>query len=288
MSKKNKMIAFKINEISAVDRPAQEHARMLIMKRDEPKPKETVMKLTAEQQAAQDEAIAKAVADAVKKTNDEAKAKADAEIAVAKKFGEFNDAEKAHYNSLDEAGKKDFMLKSAEQRKDVIAAEIAKAADKDPVVYKANDGTEYRKSAGDNMIALAKRADEAEKIAKSEREIREGNELKKRATELFPNMAGTPEVKAALLKSIEGIADETTRKAALESAKAGDAALKAAFNSVGNSRSVADGSAQDNFDKGLAKFQADQKLTSVAKATQEFLKTAEGTALYEATQVTAN
>ena len=286
--KRTKMLSLKINEISAVDRPAQEHARMVLMKRDGTQPvikKETTMEFTAEQKAAQEAAITKAVETALAGET----AKNAAALEVAKKFGEFNDAEKAHYNSLDEAGKKDFMTKSAEQRADVIKAEIAKAAEKDPVIYKSDAGIEYRKSVGEQVIALAKQNDENAKALAVEKGIREGEALQKRALETFPNMAGTPAIKAAYLKGIESIADEATRKSALEAAVAGDKALKAAFGKVGNSQHSAEaGSAQAEFDAGLKKYQEDNKVTSVAKATQAFLKTADGKALYQATQVKSN
>ena len=292
MTKKFKMLSLKINEISAVDRPAQEHARMVIMKRDTTQPvikKETTMQLTEEQKAAIETEKNAAVTKAVTEALAAEATKNAAALEVAKKFGEFNDAEKAHYNSLDESGKKDFMTKSAEQRADVIKAEIAKAADKDPVVYKSDAGVEYRKSQGEAVVNMAKQLDATTKDLAVEKAAREGAALEKRAVEQFPNMAGTPAVKAAYLKGIESIADETVRKAALEAAIAGDKALKAAFGTVGNSKHTVEGSAQDSFDKALAKYQADNKINTVAKATQSFLKTADGKSLYQATQTpTAN
>src|SRR5690606_20534009 len=167
--------------------------------------------------------------------------------------------EKAHYNGLADDKKDEFLNKSAEDRKTILA----KAAEGDPVVYKAEDGTEYRKSAGEQMIALAKKADEAVKTANAEKAARENSELKKRAEETFKNLPGTVDEKAALLKAVESIPDEKAREAALKSIKAGDSALAAAFTrkGAGGGNTPETDSANEQLNTMAKKYATDNKVS---------------------------
>lgn len=215
----------------------------------------------------------------LKKQHDAEMAKKDAELKKAKTLAELNDAEKAHYGKLDDKAKDEFLSKTAEQRK-AIVDDIAKG---DPVVYKSADGVEYRKSDGEKVIALAKKADDAEKIAKAEKEARETNDLKKRANESFKNLPGTEDEKAALLKSIEAISDEKVREAVLKSVKAGDTAISAAFVRKGASNSGADDAqteASVKLDTLAKKYATDNKI-SFAKAYDAVIQTEEGRKLYD-------
>ncbi len=281
--KRTIMRAFKIDEISGVDKPAQEHARMIICKRADPKtnnPKENNMPNKdalknddGNKDVKTQEQLDQAAAENTKLKDD---------LATANQVAGLNDAEKEIYNEGDDAAKKAFLAKSKDERTELVKKRAIEKADKNPVVYKSADGTEFRKSDDERLISFAKKADEAEKIAKAERELREGNELKKRALETFPNTPGDEDTKAAMLKAIESISDEKVRKAALESAIAGDKAIKAAFSTVGNpGRSGEALSAADELKKQADEYAATHKCT-YEKAYLEVTKTAEGAKLFKA------
>ncbi len=70
------------------------------------------------------------------------------ELRIAKAYGSLNDVEKSHYNSLDDDGKSGFLKLDAEGRGNAIE----KAKGDDPVVYTAEDGTEFRKSDDPRVI----------------------------------------------------------------------------------------------------------------------------------------
>jgi hypothetical protein len=79
------------------------------------------------------------------------------------------------------------------------------------------------------LALLEKSAKEADDLRKAAEYV----ELKKRAVEVMPNMAGTEDSKAALLKSVESIGDEAVRSDILKSLKAADAAVKKSFEERG-------------------------------------------------------
>lgn len=213
-----------------------------------------------------------------KEEMDAAIAKAEAATAKANQLAALNDVEKEHLGTLTtEADKDAFLAKSADERKSIIT----KKAEGDPVVYKAADGTEYRKSAGDVIIALVKRADASDALAKSEKEKRENAELAKRANEEFKNLPGTEAEKAALLKSLESIPDEAARKSAIAAVKAGDSAISDAYTRKGaGGGSVTESPAVAQLDTMAKKYAADNKV-DFAKAYTHVVNTPEGSKLYE-------
>lgn len=94
------------------------------------------------------------------------------------------------------------------------------------------DGEKILKSAvpAPLLARLEKQSKELEDIRKAA----ELTELKKRATETMPNMAGTDDEKAALMKSVESISDESVRDAVIKSLKAADAAVAKSFKELGS------------------------------------------------------
>jgi hypothetical protein len=131
---------------------------------------------------------------------------------------------KAHYDGLTPAEKKKFMALSVDDQK---AKAIAKNAD-DPVVFKTADGIEIRKSAGDLVVMLAKKADaQAETIAKLEGGLSEAS-IAKRAAAL-PHVPNAE----ALLKAADLIADDGDRAKSLEAITAMNKALAPRFSRVG-------------------------------------------------------
>jgi hypothetical protein len=191
------------------------------------------------------------------------------------------EAQHAHYSKLAAADAEAFIAKSSAER-DAVLAEIAKA---DPVVFKGElTGFEVRKSQGDFALKLAESAEKSAKQAKDalaaaeiEKAAREATELKKRAAETMPHLAGSDDVHCAILKAVESIADEKLRGEALT-------ALKAA-NDAAKSRSVAKGvnpgadpveqTASEKLDEITMKYAADHKVDRPT-ARVEVLKTVEG------------
>lgn len=121
------------------------------------------------------------------------------EIAVLKLSPE----RKAHFDTLDESGQTAFLAKSADDQ----AADIAKAASADPVVYTCKDGTEIRKSDGGVAVQLAKRADEqGVELAKLKGDL-SGTTIEKRAGDDYPNVAKATAV--SMLKSAAAVGEDT-------------------------------------------------------------------------------
>lgn len=208
---------------------------------------------------------------------DAAIAKNAADLAKANKIAAMNDVQKAHYNSLSEIDKEVFLAKSIDEQNAIIK----NLESANPVVYKAADGSEFRKNDDPRLVAMAKAADANAKVAKAATEALEKSDLEKRAAEMFPNSPGTVEEKGAMLKALESISDETVRKNAIASAKAGDAALAAAFTRKGHGGgSNPDNTSADELDKMAKKHAADNNV-SYAKAYDAVIQTEAGAKLYD-------
>lgn len=236
--KYNVMRQFRIDEISGVDNPAQKGARALICKRD---PQPETKKMTKEDQDLLDAEKAKVT-------------KLESELAVEKTMSGMSDVEKAHYSMLDEAGKVAFRAASADIRK----TDIAKVSDSNPIVYKSDEGVEFRKSDDPRLAEFAKRLDAEAKIRKASDEKIARNALEKRAGDEIPNLPGDADVKCAVLKAVDAITDEKSREGALALLKAGNAAIKSAFDSKGASTAPAEGSPEAQLE-ALAKARAIEK-----------------------------
>lgn len=208
-------------------------------------------------------------------------AKAQAGETVAKKLAALNDAEKAHYNTLSDADKETFLGKSAEDRTGIIK----NLSDANPVVFKSASGAEFRKNDDPRLIEMAKQSDSNAAIAKAATDALANNDLQKRATDLFKNSPGTAEDKSAMLKALEAIPDEALRKKAIETAKAGDAALAAAFTrkgATGGKDSTEKGAATEQLDE-MAKEHAKVNKCSFEKAYDTVIQSPEGKPLYQQT-----
>jgi hypothetical protein len=214
--------------------------------------------------------LEKAVADLTKR--------AETAEAIAKLSG----VEKAHYDKLGDADKPGFLAKSADDRK----AEIAKAGDADPVVYKSADGVEFRKSDDPRLVAMAKRADEADRIAKAERETRETAEFTKRAETEIGHLPGDAALKGKVLKHLAS-APEDVAKAADTMLKAGDSAIAKSFTKFGVAGGDPTGDNPEAKLNSLAKAHAEKNNVSFAKAYSAVLDTEEGKRLYAETRQAA-
>jgi hypothetical protein len=120
------------------------------------------------------------------------------------------------------------------------------------------------------LVRLEKQAKELEDIKKAAEMV----DLKKRAVENMPNMAGTDDEKAALMKSVESISDASLREGVLKSLKAADAAVAKSFKEIG-SQAVDETSATSRLEK-MAKDKAAADGTSYHRAYAEITKSGEG------------
>lgn len=157
-----------------------------------------------------------------------------AELDQTKKLLELTDAQRAHLAKLAEPARAAFLAKSATERQAEVDAETRKAADADPVEYTSPVTKRvYRRSAGVDVIELAKRADESEARAQKAADDAANERCEKRAAAELPRYPGELKVRAAIVKALEGIADEPTRKAAFEAIAAGNTALSGTFEKRG-------------------------------------------------------
>lgn len=191
-----------------------------------------------------------------------------------------------HYDSLDTDEARDaFLAKDAGAQK----LELEKAAGDDPVVYTTLDGIEIRKSAGEPVITALKNADEARRETAIEKAARQNLELEKRVNDELGNVGGELVGKKALLKAVDGIADETQRAAALSVLKSANKVAETSGifekRGTGATPSIEKGSPEGQLEE-LAKARASKDGISFEKAYDAVLTTPEGAQLYA--QVTAS
>lgn len=223
----------KLREISAVDDPAQVHARALIMKRKtemvdckncqgkgcemcgQPgKPAVKSGKLAASEGG--DQTVSKEI-----DMSDEAKKVADLEKQVADLTKRAAEAELQVAELTKSIAKKDEEIADVKKAKE--------AAEKDEVIKVGE--TEVKKSAvGESIFAVVKAQQED---IRKEREAREEVELTKRAETEFPSLPGEPIAKAKVLKAVARMSEED-RKALETMLKAGEAAMKTNFGASGH------------------------------------------------------
>lgn len=179
---------------------------------------------------------------------------AQAENARLTKMLDLNDAERAFMKALPKEQHDAFLAATPAER----ASQLQKAADANAVVYKADDGREFRKSDDPRLIAEVKRGDEQARELKKAREEQANEQFAKRADDEIPNLPGTRAERGAMLKALEALpADQ--KEAALKSMKAGSNALAGTFKRHGH----ADGSGGE---AGTPEQQLEKKAQEIAKA----------------------
>jgi hypothetical protein len=191
-----------------------------------------------------------------------------AELAEAKQLAELTDAEKEFLKGLDDKAK--FLALDAKERE----AELAKAEDADPVVYTTEDGLEIRKSAGDVVLALAKKADQELKARQELEKKAADADLAKRASEL--KLPGGEDAKKALLKALDSLSGDE-QKAALELLSVNTERLEQATKQLGTKKSDSDSDPVEAIAEKLRK--EDPKLTQ-EQAYAKALQTPEGLAAF--------
>jgi hypothetical protein len=185
-----------------------------------------------------------------------------------------------HYDGLpDDAARDAFLEKDAAGQQ----VELEKSTGSDPVVYTTLDGLDIRKSAGEPLIAALKSADAGRREAALEKAHRVNLELEKRAETELKSLGGTMTGKKALLKALDGIEDESLRKAAQEvlTSAAEIAGKGNLFEKRGSGAAapIEKGSAETQLEK-MAQDRAKEKSISFEKAYDEMLNTEDGQKLY--------
>lgn len=200
----------RIDEISAVDRPAQTPARAVLIKR-----------------AAQNEQPAEGAAPGLQKgTNpggitsnppnntmtaelqkqiDESKAQVEQltkRAERAERLASLSDVQKAHLNALPAEQQEPFLALEPKAREQIVTAAVAKSADSNPIV-ETIDGEPFRKNDDPRMLKMAKQiqTERAERL-KVEKQAR-SERLTKRAGEELNKLPGKDLAKVALLDVIE-------------------------------------------------------------------------------------
>ena len=157
-----------------------------------------------------------------------------AQVASLTAVAALSGVHKAHYDTLGDSEKEAFVKMDAADRDKAIKAEEAAKADADPVVYKCEaTGEEFRKSDDQRMVSMAKQMDEDRKETIRLQKKSADDDLTKRAEDDLSHFPGDLTVRKSILKAVDGIEDEDTRKAALDALKAQDAKLAPAFTTVG-------------------------------------------------------
>lgn len=320
MGKTKKILnRIRIDEISAVDRPAQEDAIMTIMKRadETPNPTETMTEDSNMNGEVAEEVVAEVVeTEEVKATEEvtEEAPEADAEVEKAEEAEteEEDEEEKGYEKSLSDLTAELEVLQSelalaksvaelSDAEKEVFAsiegeearteflgksaderAElIAKAADENAVIYKSLDGVEFTAQDDERLVSLAKQADEykAQLVAAEEASIEKS--YNERAETQLAHLPGELVTKNAVLRAIDGIEDEAVREQALSMLKAQSVAIEEQFVTKGVEGEEAEGDL-GGLEKMAAAY-AEEHDTTLSKAYSEVLRTPEGRNLYNQT-----
>lgn len=230
---------------------------------------ETPMTKTAEEIAAEAQAVEKRVKDAEDRA------------VRAEALASMTDVQKAHYGTLSPEAQAEYLGASPDKRQSAVE----KAAGDDPVVYTTLAGEEIRKSAGSLLRNLAKRADESEKDLAVEKAARERDTFAKRAKEELSNLPGEESAQVALLKAVAGIPDEADRKAVGEILVAANTGVSKAFETAG----TVDGGSGDasgaeaKLDK-MAQTHFEANGGSFQKSYKAVLGTPEGRELFKQTR----
>lgn len=207
------------------------------------------------------EAVAKSIADLT--------TRAERAEAIMK----LNADERGLFDGLNAEAQTSFLAKSASERADAVR----QSRDANAVVYTAKNGDVFRKNDDPRMVKMAQERDEEK--GRTEKALNDlaMERLTKRAEAEMAHCPGTPEVRAGILKALEGV------PGAVEFIKAADASLAKAFKPSGTTGASAAGAelmkAEDRLEV-LAKAYATEHKCSIEKARDLVLDTPEGAKLY--------
>lgn len=183
--------------------------------------------------------------------------------------------QREYFDEQNDAGKEEFLGKSTEEQ----TAVLKNAKDSDPVIYKALDGRQLRKSDGENFVAEVKRNDSLQNELAEGRAITKRAGFEKRADSELGHMVGETMAKADLLEAVSML-PEAKQEKVLEILKASDAGVGKAQKTIGSTAGANDDSSVDDQLDAMAKSLAKDEKISFAKAYQKIMKTPEARELW--------
>lgn len=125
-------------------------------------------------------------------------------------IGQMSPDHKDYYDSLAKK-EQDLFLDSSYSERDSL---VAKSKEKDKVIYKSADGTEYRVSDGEAVAKIAREKDEMAKTIKEMQEKSDNDELTQRVKE-YGIFKEDSDLGKSVLKAFDSISDESQKEAAL-------------------------------------------------------------------------
>lgn len=244
-----------LNEISAVDDPAQPTAKATIFKRAGTSGEHT----NPEEESMTPEEIEKKVSEAVTAKETELTKAFDEKLDEAVKLAfetmfAFDGDELELFKAKSKEDQDELMKLTPEERKKKLKDE--KATDE---VVKF-EGKEIAKSAvGDATFALYKRLEAMDVEVAKAKEAEEFAKLEKRASEEFANLPGTDVEKASILKAVNSL-DAEVKKNLEAILKAANEGQKEAFVKKGSDKAI------DLDDIAVKKAALDSKVSEIMKA----------------------
>lgn len=274
-----------LDEISFVDNPANEGAKIALFKRGATasvasdvkfgKKENTLMpdKLTPEQERRTQTLVAKGYEQEVA----ERIAKSDIADVLEELLERAEGAEALCEKNMDSMTEMEEALKAADAKIEDGKLVVEKAAEPE---YIDIDGERVLKSA--IPAPMLKRMEKQEADLAELKKARELETLAKRASAEVPNLGGSDEAKGQLLKAIDALGKETA--AELHRAlKAADAAVSKMFEEVGKSGADEEGTATSDLRK-MADAYATEHSVSFESAFAEVTKTKRGKELLAASR----
>lgn len=135
------------------------------------------------------------------------------------------------------------------------------------------------KAQGERMTILEKQAEDANRLAKEERDARILKELSEEAVKLWPNLPGTAVEKGEILRAIRAL-PENVQKAQLAMLASGNSTSSVLFKEAGHGGQGDEGTPVEKLNK-LAKELAEKTGVDFHKAYTDVLETPVGKQLYE-------
>ena len=274
-TKKRRLNKFTMKEISIVGTPAQEPALIAISK-------SAAEEFTMDAEEIRKQKEQMAALEATVATQTAALATQTATIEKLSKVAVMSPDIRKYYEGLEETGQTTFLQKSVTlQEAEVQNSQLANA-----IIYKDRNGIEYRKSDDSRLVQMAKDADEQDAAIKKMQTDNTDLKLQKMADD-FKFLPGDDDARLAIVKAVDGISDETQRKAAFEILKSKNTNNGRMFTTAGVSTHGAGESiqkAESDLDELVQKHMTDNKV-GLEKAYDEVLQTPEGAKLYEETEL---
>lgn len=260
MAKHRRFKSFTIDEVSTVDRPAQEGARIAILKRDNSSSAQEETKMADDLKVALD-ALQKKYADLQKNFEglEVKNTSLTEENEFLSKIAALTADERKYCDTLiSHTEKSAFVNKSRTQR----ATEIDDAEKANPVIFKSESGIEFRKNDDPRYVNMARENDEVKKQLKESAALIADQRYEKRATSELGNVTGDTKHKVMILKAVDGIEGDDDKKEIVKILTAVNNIAKMTFTRIGTTTVTKDGNTSDYSS-------ADQEIANLAAEYQK-------------------